>query len=956
MIETFKELENILFSFNSSALDLEKQFVFEICEISNNFDNKIKQKYCQVKIKSIKNEVSYNFIISTLSNFKFEQKYKIRVKDIKIQVLYYQTFYELRNFEEDDRFSFSQFFSQFKKENYYNMKTLTYVSYKNEMEKLKNSAYFIKIKFREFLEQGDDFQIKNKYEFFDADGNVIKINSISEEIIKELENNKIYYLLGIIINEHNNNFEVINAFQIIKFDEHNFQENFLYNNELKVSIKTGNKIITNLEGEIIDFILSEKTIKIKEIKTQNFLTLKLNYHLFRKIKLNTICKFTGFKKVNNSYYIFNETSEIFIKQITYLKFFNLDYNKSNNKYDTICINDIKYKIDSDITEIQLDTEKEKAIFLKKIILLNKKDSKIRKEYILEIENGKTININNFVNSDGRFSYQVIFQSTKDINLPKSYEIFLKNSQIVLNKFDKYTDGKLRFNIINIPNQDNLINDENKIISLDKSSKNSLKILNLINDDNKKELYKFELEKENNSIFSIKGPYLDIINSFFDNNFNKGIIDFSNIDENTYKYLNDKMEKEEFQFSNNKADYGLIKRFTFYMLCFKMKELDKSNRKLEFIKYINLLIDSQNLDYIEKINILLFYLNKKIKDIDKDYSFNNFGNSDSLNNQGLEEDILKNEIKIDEDESTNEKKNPFLLSYLVFLKIIDGLNEKSLLFHYLQMFNSLILLEKNFKDTMYSGNILDIKTIKLEIFHLIHPYLFFENSPSRHYAFYSTQFQQMGIDLKLILEHKNIKSLSSKEKERLAGAINFLYFHEFCGHSKTHNSNNNNTPRFIYSQEFKLINISNKISKLDSGFIIEYLLTSNSIAIESFLNSDFSIELLNKDLYVKDNFNDLQTILNKIPNFFEIPTKSDKDIESDSGHSNVTINDNSNDDADKIIKKYHSKFFGDRDYFAMSFKIKKLTDKERKKLEKTQFYKKYLEYMNTEFGEEKDEFY
>ena len=44
MIETFKELENILFSHNSSALDLEKQFVFEICETASNFDNKIKKK------------------------------------------------------------------------------------------------------------------------------------------------------------------------------------------------------------------------------------------------------------------------------------------------------------------------------------------------------------------------------------------------------------------------------------------------------------------------------------------------------------------------------------------------------------------------------------------------------------------------------------------------------------------------------------------------------------------------------------------------------------------------------------------------------------------------------------------------------------------------------------------------------------------------------------------------
>ena len=39
-----------------------------------------------------------------------------------------------------------------------------------------------------------------------------------------------------------------------------------------------------------------------------------------------------------------------------------------------------------------------------------------------------------------------------------------------------------------------------------------------------------------------------------------------------------------------------------------------------------------------------------------------------------------------------------------------------------------------------------------------------------------------IDLKVILKNKNIKSLSSKEKERLAEAILFLYFHEFSGHS------------------------------------------------------------------------------------------------------------------------------------------------------------------------------
>ena len=183
----------------------------------------------------------------------------------------------------------------------------------------------------------------------------------------------------------------------------------------------------------------------------------------------------------------------------------------------------------------------------------------------------------------------------------------------------------------------------------------------------------------------------------------------------------------------------------------------------------------------------------------------------------------------------------------------------------------------------------------------------------------------------------------KRKKNLTAAIIFLYFHEFCGHSKTHSNNDEKTPRYIYSQELELINFGDKFDKIDSGFIIEYILTGDSISIETIYNSDNSIKLLNRDLYIKNNFNDLKIILQNIPHIFENEPKSDND-------SNLFNNSN---DVEKIIKEYKGKLLGDRDYFAMSFKIKKLKEEDKKKLEKTSFYKSYLDYMNAEFKDEKD---
>ena len=89
MIKNFKELENILFSPRSNDLDLEKQLEFVICDEVKHFDDRISKKYLQVKIKSLSNEYSSYFIISSLLKYKKDQKYKIRVNDIKIQIIYF---------------------------------------------------------------------------------------------------------------------------------------------------------------------------------------------------------------------------------------------------------------------------------------------------------------------------------------------------------------------------------------------------------------------------------------------------------------------------------------------------------------------------------------------------------------------------------------------------------------------------------------------------------------------------------------------------------------------------------------------------------------------------------------------------------------------------------------------------------------------------------------------------
>ena len=198
----------------------------------------------------------------------------------------------------------------------------------------------------------------------------------------------------------------------------------------------------------------------------------------------------------------------------------------------------------------------------------------------------------------------------------------------INKYDKYTECKRRFNIINIPNQENLTNSQNKDIniSFDKTFKNSLMLLYLISKDNERKLYKFELEKKNINIFEINDFHSKVINSFYDEYINSYKIEYSETNEEIYKILETEMKKDDiqFQFSNKKSDYDFIKKLTFFMLCFKLRNTNqnRSSFMIELLKYKSLLINSQDLDYDERINILLFYFNKKFKDINDDFTFIN----------------------------------------------------------------------------------------------------------------------------------------------------------------------------------------------------------------------------------------------------------------------------------------------------------------------------------------------
>ena len=198
----------------------------------------------------------------------------------------------------------------------------------------------------------------------------------------------------------------------------------------------------------------------------------------------------------------------------------------------------------------------------------------------------------------------------------------------------------------------------------------------------------------------------------------------------------------------------------------------------------------------------------------------------------------------------------------FLNIISRLTENCAFYKAIRQFNSIILEDTLSKKKMYSGSILNVQDIQLELYKNIGQFCIIQTGIPNLYGSYWSCARTIFINPDTIFDRYYLKdSVSDNIIKRATSGTLFVIFHEAAGHLKTHINSETDSPNQIYVKDFALQEI--KMAKNDSGFLFEYILSYSCISCKYFLNSPISEDLLDEKLYLEDNFDNLQQKLKQI---------------------------------------------------------------------------------------------
>ena len=793
----------------------------------------------------------------------------------------------------------------------------------------------IEIKQIEFVSEGKNIYIKILNLIFSKNDKVnqepkdeFHFNSTYIKSLKDLKSKQVELFSIVLKYNENNVFEDIDGQKIeLKFSGYLIKESyyFIYNlyykeNEIRTlpitnicdyNDKKILKIMNHdsiISGEITNVYFYENKIDVR-LKNNKKIKLLLNNKLMKKISPNLLCYFINFDKISNDYYKYNVYSSIFYDDNSILRIEFLDYKKNMpNKYDIIEVDSKEYSINGNIVDIPILSKYKKNSFIERIIYKNN-NNRNRVEFFLELYKGKMNDYSSYLNliKDG-YSYEYQYESKYNSLLPEFQKIKLEKSEAIIKR--KVTFGnkyRVKFGIINIPNQDfnNIEQSSNKYEA------KSEKILTLLNKNDVKKTFYFKLEQniEEKKDFEIDktfeqklsdfyNKYKDDYNKFYynrnqiikdypelfhdeessfesNNISNFDIIDKlnkndefesliskeNNNDINLMIERSDKIIKKEVEINNNEINYRKYCELGFKKFNFKnTKEEYEKIKKLCFLyilKYFNYKINNMefnsvlfnffflmkkmtNLEYIDKIHILLGFINDKIFDEDK-----------------RETPCQYYLINLD-DNNIDDSFKYSVKAYDLFFRIINELKEDSAFFICLTRINSSIFYEKTTKNKMYSGTMLTINDIKLEIYKKVKRYFFITQYNNDCYAHFSP-YTKMVFYHPLTFLNDKLLSISKDKIENATVAILFLIFHEVCGHFKTLITNLDGTLDKFYNDKYNILKYELRESN-DSGNIFEYFLCSDFINISGLFEKVNVKQLLSVDLYIDKTFSKLNSIL------------------------------------------------------------------------------------------------
>ena len=818
------------------------------------------------------NRQSNSFIIDINNKKLIGKNIKFSVNSLKIKIINNRPYFLIQDYEilnqEKNKIIFQKL-SPHLKPNLYKVIT--------SVEEIKeNYLYTLILKAKEIKIESQQY----KFQLEDSNKNSINVDG-SEKF--DLENGKIYCFHGYIYNTLSLKFEPTNISYLEEFSCSTLK---IHNSEeiLKSNINS----LLNFKGKVKSFNITDNIIIIE---TEDKIEYKINanYHLIKQLVLNNECKFYYFFKKSNEEFFFSNLSFIEAKEETFINFNFPFYDIEEKYYNKIKINDKLYDLNNKNIKIKIEDKEKNNLFLQKVSYERIIEKKTLDSYIfyLELNKGQIYDLESSSEKNG-FSYEFIIQSILEGNLPENIYAKIKEQIIKINPNKNGNKLIERFTIINFPKQD--IKTILELPEDDIEDKNYFRYLLMIDDNNKKILKKFEtLESADNQRKDFYIP-LEIENALkkasaqcyinFNKNYEDKLYNIDKKDINIFvKLISELMDGfQTFKFKNTKRQYNIIKDITSFSLNYYAELF--LGKYYSFRKNYEILLDSMiNLEYIDRIKILLTFMVKIIRNSKKKKVYYDFIHLIDIDN-----------------EKSYEKFTFVKDAFDIFYKIIDNLTEDCPLFQAIHQFNSKIYCDKISNENMHSSSILNLNDIKLELVKNINRFLFLSEKPVEDCSEYA-DFEHLGLLVTIYMYSfcdDEFYNLDENNYKKATSVILFLLFHECLRHQKKNINNEKvKTPRKHRKNDFQEF----PFEKVDTGSSLEIILMGKIVNMVYLMNSSKSEQLLDPNLYTGKNFIKLQEIYSSI----ETDNINMINDAHQSNNINISVNSNNTQSSSSKIK-------------------------------------------------------
>ena len=299
---------------------------------------------------------------------------------------------------------------------------------------------------------------------------------------------------------------------------------------------------------------------------------------------------------------------------------------------------------------------------------------------------------------------------------------------------------------------------------------------------------------------------------------------------------------KYEFKDSQKEFKNMKKLCFLFLIKYAIPYKEELLKVLIEEYQSILKKIVKLNYINQIKILICYTHFKIYDKNIKNGFINF-------------DFIH--LDFFEEFSTLKR------SHNTLINIIDKINEKSCFFKGLQEINSLIEYDYCHKHYIFTGSLLTLNDVKLDIIKSINKFYFISPIKCNDYSLFNSNSEIITLFpcSFLGIDYSKIIKCSQKElNDNFTVLIFYVLVHEICGHMKK-NINNPliDSPNYYYQINLEINKI---LGRKDSGLIFENFIYKNNLPLQQLLKRKGIIKLLNIGLYTNETFDDLRLLISE----------------------------------------------------------------------------------------------